>query len=576
MTDPDPWWLCGRCRKISFGPRMARAAYVCPGCGRHERLAATDRVQQLFDEDSVTALDFVASATDPLGWVDSKPYPVRLAEARDRTGLAEAVLCVRAAIDGHPIVAAVMDFAFMGGSLGSAVGELVTLTAETALAERTPLLLVTASGGARMQEGALSLMQMAKTSQALAALDEAGILTISLITDPTFGGVAASFATLSDVLVAEPGARLGFAGPRIIEQVIRQTLPTGFQTAEFLYERGFVDVIRSRAELRPTLARLLAAGGASPVGRGAAAAVAEVNGDAPIITDPAVLPTRAPWEAVRGARALERPTALEYIGMFVDGFEELHGDRLSGDCRAIVAGLGRFEGRPVAVIGHQKAHTPADLMARNYGMATPSGYRKSARVLRLAAKLGIPVLTLIDTPGAYPGLEAEEEGQAIAIAENLRLLAGLPVPVLSVIIGEGGSGGALALAFADEVLISASGVYSVISPEGCASILWKDPSQAPRAAAALRMDARSLLELGIVDGVVPEPAGGAGADPAAAAELLRRALAARLPRLAGRDPRALVRERRARFRAFGAGDQLPIEFATMAAAEVAVSVGEAL
>jgi acetyl-CoA carboxylase carboxyl transferase beta subunit/acetyl-CoA carboxylase carboxyl transferase alpha subunit len=546
-TGADRWMLCPRCRSVVYTRRLIRAAHVCPECGRHQPIGAPERLRLLLDPGSVTPLDLPVRDADPLAFVDTKPYPQRIREARARTGLAEAVVCARGTIDGNPVVVAAMDFRFLGGSLGGAVGELITVAAETALADRTPLLIITASGGARMQEGVISLMQMAKTSQALGQLDEAGVLTISLVTDPTFGGVAASFATLCDVIVAEPGARLGFAGPRVIEQTIRQALPAGFQTAEFLLKQGFIDVIRPRTALRPTLARLLAAAGARDAANGSAVVD-------PVVRDPGLLPERDPWDVVRLARRIDRPTTMDYLGLMLEEFEELHGDRLSGDCPAIVAGIGRMAGGPVVVVGHQKGHTAAELSARNFGMATPAGYRKAARLLRLAAKLGLPVVTLIDTPGAYPGIEAEERGQAVAIAENLRLLAGLPVPVVAVVTGEGGSGGALALAVADEVLICANGVYSVISPEGCAAILWKDPAAAPAAATALRVDARSLLQLGVVDGVVPEPEGGAGADPPRAATLLRQALLVRLGALAAREPVDLVTGRRARFRRPGRVD----------------------
>src|SRR6266511_1529702 len=376
-----------------------------------------------------------------------------------------------------------MDFRFMGGSLGAAVGELITLAAETALVKRTPLLLVTASGGARMQEGALALMQMAKTSQALRQLDEAGILTISLITDPTYGGVAASFATLSDVIVAEPGARLGFAGPRVIAQTIRQTLPAGFQTAELLLSQGLIDAIHPRHGLRQALGRLLSVG--TRRGGDTASPAADV-----VITDPAQLPEVPAWEAVQ--------------------------------------------------------------RARNHGMPMPSGYRKAARLARLAAKLGLPVITFVDTPGAYPGVQAEEQGQSIAIAELIRLMSGLTVPVITVISGEGGSGGALALAVADRVFVCANGTYSVISPEGCAAILWNDPAAAPRAAEALHLDARQLLAEGIVDGVVPEPPGGTQSDHVLAAELVHDALVTTLRELSAAEPGQLVASRHDRFRRFGA------------------------
>ncbi|KWX02964.1 Acetyl-coenzyme A carboxyl transferase alpha chain [Carbonactinospora thermoautotrophica] len=553
------WVLCCRCRALTYGKRFVRDLCVCPECGWHARLTAQQRLEQLLDPRSAEQLapafdvDTAPPVYDPLGFVDTRPYPERLREARAVTGLDEAVVCARGTIGGHPVIAAVMDFRFLGGSLGCGVGELITQAAETALREEAPLLLVTASGGARMQEGALSLMQMAKTSQALAQLDEAGVLVVSLITDPTYGGVAASFATLADVILAEPGARLGFAGPRVIEQTVRQKLPDGFQTAEFLFQRGFLDDVQPRAALRTTLARLLA------VARPRLSQAVPRPAADPVIRRPHDLPPREPWEVVQLARHLDRPTTLDYIDYLVDGFHELHGDRVSGDCSALVGGPGWLHGVPVMVIGHQKGHTLQDRASRNFGMANPEGYRKAARLMRLAAKLRLPVITLIDTPGAYPGIAAEEHGQAIAIAENLRLMSQLPVPIIAVITGEGGSGGALALGVADRVLISANAMYSVISPEGCAAILWRCPEAAPQAAAALRLDARELLRLGVVDGVVPEPDGGAHHDPALAAAMLGDALAATLHELLPIDGAHLVRERRRRFRSFGADLRLGLE-----------------
>ncbi|MFF0251064.1 acetyl-CoA carboxylase carboxyltransferase subunit alpha [Micromonospora zamorensis] len=539
------WVLCQGCTTPLYRKRWARGRKVCPECGYHARLTAPERLDQLVDPGTLEPLPFSAVTEDILGFVDTIPYPRRLADARARTGLDEAVVCARGAIDGHPVVVAAMDFRFLGGSLGVGVGQLIAMAAETALVERIPLLIVTASGGARMQEGTLALMQMARTSAALGQLDDAGILTISLITDPTYGGVAASFATLADVIVAEPGARLGFAGRRVIEQTIHQVLPQRFQTAEFLLERGFVDRVVPRDRLRTELSRLLAAAVVPSPG---------ATGDeppAPTVSDPGLLPESDPWEQVRLARKLDRPTTLDYLSMAFTDFQELHGDRLGGDSPAVVGGTARLAGRPVMVIGHQKGHTAAELNQRNFGMPGPDGYRKAARLMRLADKLGLPVVTLVDTPGAYPGADAEERGQAVAIAENLRLMAGLRVPIVTVIIGEGGSGGALALAVANRVLIFGNGVYSVISPEGCAAILWQDPAAAPRAAAALGGSARDLLRLGIVDGVIPEPDGGTGADPLRSADRLRAALVPLVDELSGRTPQALVADRRERFGAFG-------------------------
>ncbi len=474
-TGPADWVRCAGCGALVYGKRWTRTLHVCPDCGHHGRLTAPERLEQLLDPGTAESIGPVPALHDPLGFVDSRPYAERLERARADTGLPEAVLCATGTVEGQPCVAAVMDFRFLGGSLGCAVGVLITHAARTSLQRRVPLVLVTASGGARMQEGVLSLMQMAKTAQAMTELDEAGILTVSVITDPTYGGVAASFATLADVILAEPGARMGFAGPRVIEQTTGEKLPEGFQTAEFLLAHGMVDDVVPRVGLRPVLGRLLGLHAAD-----------ELAG-------------RDPWHSVRLARHPERPTTHDYIRRLVDDFQELHGDRLAEDCPAVVAGTGRLAGTPVVLIGHHKGGPDlGERRCRNFGMAQPSGYRKAARLMRLAAKLRIPVVTLIDTPGASPGPDAETGGQAAAIAENLWLMARLPVPIVAVLIGEGGSGGALALAVADRVLVCANGTYSVISPEGCAAILWKDPQAAPAAAASLRLHPGDLLSLGVV------------------------------------------------------------------------------
>lgn len=538
------WLKCASCGEMLYRPRFERDLDVCADCGWHGPLSARRRLELLLDPGSVEPIECDLPVPDPLAFVDSQPYLDRLRAARARTGLKEAVSCVRGTIDGHDVAVAVMDFRFLGGSLGTVVGELITRTAEVAQRGRMPLVLVTASGGARMQEGILSLMQMAKTAQALAELDSAGILTVSVVTDPTFGGVAASYATLCDVIVAEPGARLGFAGPRVIEQTLGHPLPAGFQTAEFLLERGMIDMIRSRDSLRGTLAQLL------QVDRHELAS-APSGVRSRVFADPDALPEEDPFTVVRRARSLERPSTLDYVHGLCDEFVELRGDRVSGDCSAMVGGISWLDGLPIMVVGHQKGHSAEELRHRNFGMARPAGYRKSARLMRLAEKLGLPIVCFIDTPGAYPGPEAEAGGQAIAIAENLRLMAQLAVPVVSVILGEGGSGGALALGMADRVLICANAVYSVISPEGCAAILWKDASAAPTAAAALRLTARDLLQLGVVDGVVPEPDGGARVgDPAMLAEM-RRALTVTLLDLLPMEALQLRAQRHAKFRAFG-------------------------
>lgn len=251
------------------------------------------------------------------------------------------------------------------------------------------------------------------------------------------------------------------------------------------------------------------------------------------------------------ARDRERPRTRDYIGHLIDGFEELKGDRLRADDPAIVGGLGWFRGRAVLVVGHQKGRTLDEQTQNNFGMARPEGYRKAQRLFALAERHGLPVLTFVDTPGAYPGVAAEEGGQARAIAESMLKMARLTVPVIATVIGEGGSGGALALAVADRVLMQENATYSVISPEGCAAILWRDAAYAPQAAEALKPTASQLLELGVVERVVDEPRGGAHHNPEVAAKLLAEAIAGTLAELDEIPPQERRRLRRERFRRLG-------------------------
>jgi len=283
----------------------------------------------------------------------------------------------------------------------------------------------------------------------------------------------------------------------------------------------------------------------------------QVAGEPPI-SDPDELPSRDPWEIVQLARHIDRPHTLDYIGHAFEDFVELHGDRLYSDDASIVGGLGRIGDYSVVVIGHQKGHTTGDMMERNFGMPHPEGYRKALRLMELAAKFGKPILTFIDTPGAYPGLGAEERGQAEAIARNLRRMTSLPTPIVAVVTGEGGSGGALAIGMGNRVLMLEHAVYSVISPEGCAAILWGDAGKAPEAAEAMRTTAPELLRLGVIDGIVPEPVGGAHRDWDGAAARLRVVLRAQLAELKAKPREALITERYEKFRRMGAFEEASV------------------
>jgi acetyl-CoA carboxylase carboxyl transferase subunit alpha len=255
-----------------------------------------------------------------------------------------------------------------------------------------------------------------------------------------------------------------------------------------------------------------------------------------------------PWQRAQIARHPQRPYTLDWINLLITDFIEIHGDRGFGDDKAIITGLGKFRGRPVAVIGHQKGRDTKQRVMRNFGQPKPEGYRKALRVMQLAAKFGRPVLTFIDTPGAYPGIDAEERGQGEAIARNLREMSRLPVPIIVTVTGEGGSGGALAVAVGDRVNILENGFYSVISPEGCASIVWRDSTKAETAAIAMKIMANDLRELGIIDEIIPEPDGGAHGDHEAAATLFAEVLEKQLLVLTNQTAKELVNARYEKFR----------------------------
>lgn len=558
------WVHCGGCGLMLYVKRLARNLGVCPECGYHSRLPARARIEQLADPGSFDELGLEICGGDPLRFVDSRPYAERLRDATDRTGERESAVFGTVTIDGYPAVLLAMDFRFLGGSMGSAVGEAVARAAETAAQQRCPLVLVCASGGARMQEGVLSLLQMAKTSQALALLHEAGLLSVCILTDPTFGGVTASFATLGSVVIVESGALVGFAGPRVIEQTIRTAVPPGFQTAQFLLSHGLVDRVENRAALRPLLAQLVRLHARHDIGPGFKASEPErlpTDGRRveQLVDEPASAAPPADggatgqdaWDVVQLARDIRRPTTLDYLRDAFSDFVELHGDRCYRDDPAIVGGVARIGSRSVVVIGHQKGHDTRELVARNFGMPHPEGYRKALRLVEYAERLQLPVVSLVDTPGAYPGVEAEERGQAVAIAELIARSARLRVPIVSVVTGEGGSGGALALATGDRLLMLANTFYSVISPEGCAAILWRSATAAPDAARALCLTAADLRRLGLADSIVPEPLGGAQADGAAAAGLLRAAVQNALTELCDLDATTLLAARQRRLRTVG-------------------------
>ena len=486
---------CNKCGAAILTEEVKSAGYICPKCQGYFRVHAYERIRMTVDEDSFEEWEKDMEFVNPL---EFKGYEEKVKSLKEKTGLSEAVVTGKASIEGNPAVIAVCDGRFLMASMGQVVGEKITRAVERATKEQLPVIIFACSGGARMQEGIVSLMQMAKTAAALKRHSDAGLLYVSVLTDPTTGGVTASFAMLGDVILAEPKALIGFAGPRVIEQTIGEKLPKGFQRSEFLLEHGFIDRIVERKEMRTVLGNILQM---------------HHTAQNPVIQKPVQtvekerqsVQEKDAWERVTISRKNDRPVGQDYIRTLFSDFLEFHGDRCYGDDPAIIGGIARFAGIPVTVIAQAKGKSTKENVAHHFGMPSPEGYRKALRLMKQAEKFKRPILLFVDTPGAFCGIEAEERGQGEAIARNLFEMSSMKVPVLSVVIGEGGSGGALALAVADEVWMLENAIYSVLSPEGFASILWKDSKRASEAAAVMKLTAADLKKLGVIEAVIAEP-----------------------------------------------------------------------
>ena len=543
------WRKCNKCGRPIYTEDVKNNFYICPKCDGYFRVHAYRRIEMTIDSGSFEEWDREMEFVNPLNFPG---YEKKVQAVREKTNLNEAVVTGRGTIHGQKTVIAVCDSRFIMSSMSHNVGEKIARAVERATALRLPVIIFACSGGARMQEGLVSLMQMEKTSAAIKRHSDAGLLYISVLTEPTTGGVTASFAMLGDIIIAEPKALIGFAGQRVIEQTIRQKLPEGFQRAEFQMEHGFVDLIVERPEMKDTLSSILRIhanrnewnykgegrrkqeSGKAQEGGGAVKiqGLAEGEKETRGLSEEEILAAleksfdrksavikRTPekelqeianrqlsaWDTVLISRSEDRLIASDYIEELFDGFIELHGDRYFGDDGAIIGGIATWHGMPVTVIAQEKGKSTKENLKRNFGMPNPEGYRKALRLMKQAEKFGRPIICFVDTPGAFPGIEAEERGQGEAIARNLFEASNLTVPVLAIVIGEGGSGGALAMAVGNEVWMMENAVYSVLSPEGFAAILWKDGKKASEAAKVMKMTAKDLYELGLIECIIPEP-----------------------------------------------------------------------
>lgn len=547
---PEGLWLkCPKCGEVVYRDDVKAHGYVCPKCEGYFRIGTRTRIRMVADQGTFQEWFTDLETENPLEYPG---YEEKIADLQEKTKLHEAVTVGKCMVNGLETVLGVCDSRFLMGSMGYVVGEKITRAFERATEEKLPVVLFTSSGGARMQEGIISLMQMAKTSAAIRKHSEAGLFYLPVLTDPTTGGVTASFAMLGDVILAEPGALIGFAGPRVIAQTIGQKLPEGFQRAEFLVEKGIIDGVVERQELKETVWKLL-----------------KIHQDSMqyihygktqnVENFPEIRSSRGKagtdgkseltaWERVEISRSKERPTTLSYVQQVFDDFLELHGDRAFRDDGAVIGGIAMFGGQPVTVIGQQKGKNVKENIYRNFGMASPEGYRKALRLMKQAEKFGRPVVTFVDTPGAACGIEAEERGQGEAIARNLLEMSGIQTPMVSILIGEGGSGGALGLAVTDEVWMMENATYSILSPEGFASILWKDGKRAKEASEVMKITAKDLKKLQIIEKVIREPEPANEENLPEIAEEIREDLDGFLRKSSQKTREEIVEERYERFR----------------------------
>ena len=534
------WIKCQNCGKLVYYKDYKENYYICPKCNHSFIMTPKQRFDLLFDSNKWERINFQKVSDDPLDFVDKISYKERLKEARSDTGYIDAIVTADGEIDGIRTTICILNGEFMMGSMGRSVGNCIIESIEHAIGLKNPFIMVTCSGGARMQENILSLMQMARTTVAVNKLHSTGTPYIVLLTDPTFGGVSASFAMLGDIHIAEKGSRVGFAGRRIIEQNIREKLPSDFQTAEYLYNHGMVDMVVDRKELKDSIAKILR-----------------------VITNPKIINISSPTEdsskKLRGmgeteaydkvllARNENRPHFLDYIKGIVDDWTYLAGDRLYSEDSALCSGIGFWRGVPAVIIGHEKGRDIESRKKHRFGMPNPDGYRKAQRMMKLAEKFKLPLISLFDTAGAFAGREGEERGQSQAVASSISVGLSIKTPYIAVNVGEGGSGGAIAIATADKVLMMENSIYSVIAPESCASILWKDNKYKAVAAQALKLTAKDMVEYNIIDEIIPEPAGGAHTDWQTSMEIMSNCVLKHLKELENLNPNELIFKRAEKF-----------------------------
>ena len=514
---------------------------VCPFCRFHYTVTARERIELLVDKETFKETYKYVKTVEPLSFSRRNRYRKFLDQDQNRTGLTEAAVTGKCRIGDVETMLIVLDFGFMGGTMGSVVGEKVSMAFENASRRGIPAVAVVSGGGVRIQEGVLSLMQMAKTVTAANRLRDGEVPFIVVLANPSTGQAYASFANLADVILAEPGSLIGLSPLRTLREVSKTPLPLDAHTAEAHVGHGLLDNVVDRENLQPRIASILQILTAQKH--------AKSNHKNLLKSEPEECDEVEPWEAMTAARNSERPQASSYFRSILDPFIELRGDRLNSDDRSVVTGIGFMDGLAVAVIGQQRR--TLDEGERYH--VFPDGLRKAQRLIDLASRFKLPLVTLIDTQGADPGLEAEEQGIGNAIARTLSSMLTVPTPMVSVVIGEGGSEGALALGLSDRILMQQFAIYSPISVNHTLGAAHHDHMLDREAAEALMLTAHDCLELGIADEVVPEPDGGSHIDPHEASAVLQTAILTNIFQLSKMSEGKLLKRRYKKFRRMGEG-----------------------
>ena len=550
--------FCLVCGNELEGAELFQRLRVCPSCGFHYNISARARIAALTDPGSFVETHRWITSIDPLVFSPRVSYQVRVLNDQVRTGLSEAAVTGVASIGGAECAIIAIDFGFLGGSMGLVVGEKVARAFEHAAAQRLPVVSFATSGGARLQEGVLSLTQMAKTVVAARSLRERNLPLISVLANPSSGQILSSFASMSDVRIGEPNAHIAFASLGILREIDASIEFEDRSKSEAMLSSGHLDMVLSRSEQRDQLATILGL------------FRTDVKGD---VSRPKrsveYLPARQDaWKTVRLSRRADRPKSSDYIPRVFRNFTELHGDRSGADDEGVTIGIGYLGMYPVMVVAQERLADDEDVegefdekttsFAERFGYANldrggigVTGFRKARRAANMAADFKFPLVVLIDTPGPKLGIEQELNGIASEIAEMINVMLDVETPIVAVVIGEGGSEAALAFGIADRLLMLENAMYTPISPEAGAATELRDRARAPELARSLRLTAYDALKMGIADRLVAEPEGGANADPVGAAHALRQELINEVGPLSKRHRRVLARRRRKRYRHIG-------------------------